>query len=81
MNSLSWQQAVFLSTLLFLCMSVCVCACVSQSGSLIDRVFNTYKLMHTNQTMDFVLKKVSKLGASIQKFSKVSPNVSLQNNY
>uniref|UniRef100_G3PHJ2 Inositol oxygenase n=1 Tax=Gasterosteus aculeatus aculeatus TaxID=481459 RepID=G3PHJ2_GASAC len=30
-----------------------------ESGSLIDRVFNTYKLMHTNQTLDFVKKKHS----------------------
>ncbi|KAM9807810.1 LOW QUALITY PROTEIN: inositol oxygenase [Neosynchiropus ocellatus] len=28
-----------------------------ESGSLIDRVFNTYKLMHTNQTLDFVRQK------------------------
>ncbi|XP_037307854.1 inositol oxygenase isoform X3 [Pungitius pungitius] len=33
--------------------------CVFQSGSLIDRVFNTYKLMHTYQTLDFVKKKHS----------------------
>ncbi|XP_046889697.1 inositol oxygenase-like isoform X2 [Hypomesus transpacificus] len=30
-----------------------------ESGSLIDRVFNTYKLMHTNQTLDFVKQKHS----------------------
>ncbi|XP_034031512.1 inositol oxygenase [Thalassophryne amazonica] len=30
-----------------------------ESGSLIDRVFNTYKLMHTNQTMEFVKQKHS----------------------
>ena len=36
--------------------------CVFQTGSLIDRVFSTYKLMHTNQTLDFVRQKVSKFG-------------------
>ncbi|XP_053175111.1 inositol oxygenase isoform X1 [Scomber japonicus] len=30
-----------------------------EDGSLIDRVFNTYKLMHTNQTLDFVKQKHS----------------------
>ncbi|KAA8590170.1 hypothetical protein FQN60_014104 [Etheostoma spectabile] len=30
-----------------------------KSGNLIDRVFNTYKLMHTNQTLDFVKQKHS----------------------
>ncbi|CAB1323120.1 unnamed protein product [Coregonus sp. 'balchen'] len=30
-----------------------------ESGSLIDRVYNTYKLMHTNQTLDFVKQKHS----------------------
>lgn len=29
-----------------------------QSGPLLDRVFATYKLMHTQQTVDFVRKKV-----------------------
>ncbi|XP_031716267.1 inositol oxygenase [Anarrhichthys ocellatus] len=33
-----------------------------ESGSLIDRVFNTYKLMHTNQTLDFVKQKHSRWG-------------------
>ncbi|KAJ8249825.1 hypothetical protein COCON_G00230410 [Conger conger] len=28
-----------------------------ESGDLLDRVFNTYKLMHTNQTVDFVKRK------------------------
>ncbi|KAM6960727.1 inositol oxygenase isoform 2-T2 [Aplochiton taeniatus] len=28
-----------------------------ESGSLFDRVFNTYRLMHTNQTLDFVKQK------------------------
>ncbi|XP_056622295.1 inositol oxygenase isoform X2 [Triplophysa dalaica] len=28
-----------------------------ESGELFDRVFNTYKLMHTHQTLDFVKKK------------------------
>lgn len=51
--------------------------CVFQSGSLIDRVFNTYKLMHTNQTLDFVKQKVSKSGGCEQKFSKVSLKASL----
>lgn len=36
------------------------CICVFfQSGALFDRVFNTYKLMHTNQTVDFVERKVN----------------------
>lgn len=35
-------------------------SCVFQSGALYDRVFKTYKLMHTNQTVDFVKQKVSK---------------------
>lgn len=35
-------------------------SCVFQSGTLFDRVFKTYKLMHTNQTVDFVKQKVSK---------------------
>ncbi|XP_028306113.1 inositol oxygenase [Gouania willdenowi] len=30
-----------------------------KSGNLFDRVFNTYKLMHTNQTMEFVKQKHS----------------------
>lgn len=30
-----------------------------QTGSLFDRVYNTYKLMHTHQTLDFVKQKVS----------------------
>lgn len=30
-----------------------------QSGPLLDRVFATYKLMHTHQTVDFVSRKVS----------------------
>ncbi|XP_068596023.1 inositol oxygenase isoform X1 [Brachionichthys hirsutus] len=28
-----------------------------ESGSLVDRVFHTYKMMHTNQTLDFVKQK------------------------
>ncbi|XP_062246556.1 inositol oxygenase isoform X3 [Platichthys flesus] len=31
-----------------------------ETGSLIDRVFRTYTLMHTNQTLDFVKKKREK---------------------
>lgn len=38
---------------------MCVRVCVFQTGSLIDRVFKTYNLMHTNQTLDFVKQKVS----------------------
>ena len=37
----------------------CVFVRVFQTGSLIDRVFKTYNLMHTNQTLDFVKQKVS----------------------
>uniref|UniRef100_A0A8B9H8I0 Inositol oxygenase n=1 Tax=Astyanax mexicanus TaxID=7994 RepID=A0A8B9H8I0_ASTMX len=33
------------------------CMYVRQSGELFDRVFNTYKLMHTHQTLDFVKQK------------------------
>lgn len=29
-----------------------------QAGPLLDRVFTTYKLMHTHQTVDFVNRKV-----------------------
>ncbi|RXM97785.1 Inositol oxygenase [Acipenser ruthenus] len=29
----------------------------NQSGDLIERVYNTYKLMHTNQTLEFVKQK------------------------
>lgn len=29
-----------------------------QAGPLLDRVFTTYKLMHTHQTVDFVSRKV-----------------------
>ncbi|XP_068959029.1 inositol oxygenase isoform X2 [Petaurus breviceps papuanus] len=32
------------------------------SGPLLDRVFNTYKLMHTYQTVDFVRKKIEEYG-------------------
>lgn len=35
-------------------------SCVFQSGALIDRVFKTYKVMHTKQTVDFVKQKVNK---------------------
>ncbi len=38
-----------------------VCTCLTQSGALFDRVFNTYKLMHTYQTLDFVKQKVGKI--------------------
>ena len=34
-------------------------SCVFQSGALFDRVFKTYKLMHTNQTVNFVKQKVN----------------------
>lgn len=38
-----------------------LCVFFFQSGSLIDRVFSTYKQMHTNQTLDFVKQKVGEL--------------------
>lgn len=48
--------------------------CAFQSGSLIARVFNTYKLMHTNQTVDFVKQKVS-IKCSIKLHVMVRQNV------
>lgn len=51
----------------------CVFVRVFQTGSLIDRVFKTYNLMHTNQTLDFVKQKVSTSVA----FSQVSLTASL----
>ncbi|NXS54994.1 MIOX oxygenase, partial [Brachypteracias leptosomus] len=39
-------------------------------GKLLDRVYSTYKLMHTHQTVDFVRKKISQYGTcSLRKMS------------
>lgn len=35
-----------------------------QDGSLFNRVFKTYSVMHTNQTVDFVQQKVKQTGAN-----------------
>lgn len=48
--------------MLFIIVVLNVYVFVFQSGSRLDRVFNTYKLMHTNQTVDFVKQKVRKSG-------------------
>jgi len=37
-----------------------MCVRLIQSGALFDRVFNTYKQMHTCQTLDFVKQKVGR---------------------
>uniref|UniRef100_A0A674K5S1 Inositol oxygenase n=1 Tax=Terrapene triunguis TaxID=2587831 RepID=A0A674K5S1_9SAUR len=37
-----------------------------QAGPLLDRVYNTYLLMHTHQTVDFVRKKGAEYGACAQ---------------
>lgn len=39
------------------------CFLALQDGSLFNRVFKTYKTMHTNQTVDFVKEKVRTSGA------------------
>lgn len=48
---MAWQGPIGMRPLL-------TSLCGLQSGPLLDRVFNTYKLMHSHQTVDFVRRKV-----------------------
>uniref|UniRef100_A0A8C8S855 Inositol oxygenase n=1 Tax=Pelusios castaneus TaxID=367368 RepID=A0A8C8S855_9SAUR len=50
------------------------------AGPLLDRVYNTYLLMHTHQTVDFVLKKSMEYGACAQRRMSIMEALDLLDN-
>uniref|UniRef100_A0A8C4XVS4 Inositol oxygenase n=1 Tax=Gopherus evgoodei TaxID=1825980 RepID=A0A8C4XVS4_9SAUR len=51
-----------------------------QAGPLLDRVYNTYLLMHTHQTVDFVRKKGAEYGACAQRRMSIMEALDLLDN-
>ncbi|XP_043377462.1 inositol oxygenase isoform X3 [Chelonia mydas] len=50
------------------------------AGPLLDRVYNTYLLMHTHQTVDFVRKKSAEYGACAQRRMSIMEALDLLDN-
>ncbi|XP_044883464.1 inositol oxygenase isoform X2 [Mauremys mutica] len=50
------------------------------AGPLLDRVYNTYLLMHTHQTVDFVRKKGAEYGACAQRRMSIMEALDLLDN-